>query len=90
MWESLQFTFSLLLEFLKFALYQEAWRQKWLEAEAKLKRLHNQLNDVNQQFGKRELKYPHSTVLLEKEIKVRKQVSDGKKSLVILFNIITS
>jgi hypothetical protein len=55
-WESLQFTFSLFLEFLKFALYQEAWRQKWFEAEAELKRLHNQLNDVNQNFGKDEEK----------------------------------
>ncbi|XP_046462903.1 rac GTPase-activating protein 1-like [Daphnia pulex] len=68
-------------EFLKFAVNQEACRQKWLEAEAELKRLHNQLNEVNKMNGKLELQYHHATVLLKNEIKVRKQVSDEKKSL---------
>ncbi|XP_045034832.1 rac GTPase-activating protein 1 isoform X1 [Daphnia magna] len=68
-------------EFLKFAVNQEACRQKWLEAEAELRRLQNQLNEVNKMNGKLELQYHHATVLLKNEIKVRKQVSDEKKSL---------
>lgn len=72
----------LLLEFLKFAANQEACRQKWLEAEAELKRLQNQLNEVHIKNSKLELQFHHATVLLKNEIKVRKQVSDEKKALV--------
>lgn len=63
---------------------QDACRQKWLEAEAELKRLQNQLNEVNKTNSKLELQFHHATVLLKNEIKVRKQVSDEKKSLVSL------
>lgn len=75
-------TFPFFSEFLKFAVNQEACRHKWLEAEAELRRLQNQLNEVNKMNGKLELQYHHATVLLKNEIKVRKQVSDEKKSLV--------
>lgn len=37
--------------------------------------------------GKLELQYHHATVLLKNEIKVRKQVSDEKKSLVGCANL---
>ncbi len=61
---------------------QEVGRQKWLDAEAELRRMQNQLNEVNKMNSKLELQYHHATVLLKNEIKVRKQVSDEKKSLV--------
>ena len=44
--------------------------------------MQNQLNEVNKMNSKLELQYHHATVLLKNEIKVRKQVSDEKKSLV--------
>lgn len=70
------------LEFLKFAINQEECRRRWLEAEAELKRLQNQLNEVNRMNSKLELQYHHATVLLKNEIKVRTQVQEEKRNLV--------
>lgn len=61
---------------------QEFCRQKWLEAETELRRLQSQINEINKTNSKLELQYHHATVLLKNEIKVRKQVTDEKKSLV--------